>query len=687
MKSESEKNNHLLRIALVGNPNSGKTTLFNALTGLNQKTGNFPGVTVEKKTGFLSGKASDKNYKIELLDLPGVYSLFPKSLDEEVTSKHLFASEPLPDATVVVIDASNLKRHLLLATQVISLGLPTLIVLNMMDVAEKNNIQINVDLLSEKLGVKVLSANSRNGDGIAAIKNALPVLEPARHAFYPIKAVLSDEQSSLLGIDTAAVSFLDVFRVNFHKGKLPDFEHVLKGFEERDLLFRYERIRKIAAETVSTGTDSSLLKKTKQADKILTHPFFGFTIFIAVLFIIFQTIFYLADFPMTWIEQAFVAAGEFFNNILPDTVFRNFLVNGLLSGLSGILVFVPQVALLFGFIAILEDSGYMARISFLSDRMMKVCGLNGRSVIPLMSGMACAVPAIMGTRTISNVKERLITIMVTPLMSCSARLPVYTLLISLMVPEQENWGPFNLRGIIMTLLYCSGALFAFFAAIVMKLLIKSRERSFFIMEMPVYRWPQWKTVGITMYEKAKVFVRDAGKIILILALIIWYLSNFGPTSRMEAIDKKYGAATNTELSGNYATERLENSYAGILGKKIEPLIRPLGFDWKIGISLITSFAAREVFVSTMATIYNAGQDNLLSTQQRMKEEKNNKGEVVYSTAVCASLLIFYLFAMQCISTLAIVRRETGSWKWPAIQFFYMTGLAYLASFVVYQLLK
>ena len=457
---------------------------------------------------------------------------------------------------------------------------------------------------------------------------------------------------------------------------------------------RYKVINRIVEECITHKSSIKTESFTHKLDGVLTHRIWGYAIFLLVLFFIFQTIFFLAAFPMEWIESLFVFISEATANVLPAGELSNLLVNGIIAGLSGVVVFVPQIALLFAFIAILEDTGYMARVSFIMDKLMRKFGLNGRSVIPLISGVACAVPAIMSARTISSWKERIITIFVTPLMSCSARLPVYTLLISLVVPQDKNSGFFNYQGLILMALYLIGFIAAIGAAWVMKWILKAKEKSYFIMELPVYRSPQWRTVGLTIYDKVKMFLFDAGKIIVAISIILWFLSSHAPGNKFAEIDKKYEGnifwkETPDEMGAKVESEKLEASYAGMLGKSIEPAIKPLGFDWKIGISLITSFAAREVFVGTMATIYSAGNtDNTQTIREKMLAEKDPvTGKAKYSIAVGFSLMIFYAFAMQCMSTLAVVYRETKSWKWPTVQFFFMGALAYLSSFITYQLLK
>ena len=701
----------IIHIALVGNPNSGKTSLFNSLTGMNQRVGNFPGVTVDKKTGVTP--ISD-TITGNIIDLPGTYSLYPKRLDEWVSYRVLLNQdkEIKADLFVVVVDASNLKRNLLFCSQIIDLKKPVVVVLTMADLAKKKGIQVNIPELERELGVPVVAVNPRKGKGIVQLKKAIEQTAsnlykiPARDFIENklLAAAPIEELKSVIheASDYSAIHYL----INHEEFALDHVtQDTIENIERKhnfnhtktqatEILQRYSRIKHIMNVAVTEPDPLEQKIFTDRLDNVLLHRRWGYLILLVVLFVLFQSVFWLAQYPMTWIEMFFSATSSWLSKALPNGWFSDLVVNGVVAGLSGIMVFVPQIMILFGLITLLEDSGYMARISFLTDRLMRTVGLNGKSVMPLISGFACAVPAIMSARNIENRKERLLTILVTPLMSCSARLPVFTILIGLVIPNKYLLGFFSIQALVMMGLYLLGLVMALIVSYVAKWFIKIKERSFFILELPTYRTPRLKNVAQAMMNKARIFVTDAGRIIMVISLVLWALSSFGPTKRMAAVTNKYEILMvqqprlKDSLQTEWNADKLKNSYAGILGKSIEPAIEPLGYDWRIGIALITSFAAREVFVGTMATLYSVGEnDEGLLLRDKLHAAKKADGTPLFTLATGISLMLFYLFAMQCMSTLAIVKRETKSWKWPVIQFVYMTGIAYVMSLIAYQLLK
>jgi ferrous iron transport protein B len=714
--SASQKGaNKKIKIALVGNPNSGKSSLFNELTGLHQKIANFPGVTVEKKKGNckIYDSATGEPTFFEVTDLPGAYSLYPKSPDERIPFQVLCDpnDDSHPDLAIIVADATNLKRSLFIASQVIDLKIPSILVLNMMDQVKKLGINIHIEELERRLGVRVIPMNARDGIGLeefkqAIIKKVYPTEKDIFETATLAPKILKEIREELtLNSDYAALQIahhiesIDEFHLpNEKKIKLKQIVGAFNGntIQSFETLERYKVIREILSIAVDPAKGEKKQSLSHKIDGVLMHRFWGYVCFLGILFLMFQAIFSLASFPMNFIDETFASFTAQMHQLLPKGVLNDLFVNGVLAGIGGIIIFIPQIALLFSFIAILEDTGYMARVSFLMDKLMRKFGLNGRSVIPLISGVACAVPAILSTRTIGSWKERLITILVTPLMSCSARLPVYTLLISLVVPQKMVLGIINLQALVMMSLYLIGFAGALGAAAFMQWFVKAKEKAYFIMEIPVYRMPRWSNVLYVILEKVRIFLFDAGKIIIAISIILWYLSSRGPGDTYQNIENEISILSSTDSTAESPlvyekqAKLLESSYAGHMGHWIEPAIRPLGFDWKIGIALVTSFAAREVFVGTMSTIYSVGKDDNEGTtvREKMQEEINpNTGKPMYTVAVGWSLMIFYAFAMQCMSTMAVVRRETGGWKWPIIQFVLMGASAYLLSLVVYIMLS
>lgn len=649
-----------MKIALIGNPNTGKSSIFNMLTGLRQHVGNFAGVTVDKKVG--DWKVGNETH--QLVDFPGIYSIYPQTKDEEVVYKVLNdAKNPdFPDVVLMVLDATNLKRNLLLCSQIIDLGLPVVVLLNMWDVVKKRGIIIDVDTLSKRLGVPVIPIVARVGLGKDRLEKVV-------------------ENKNFNASEKPLIAKFQLKNLVDEKGK------------QEETLIRFEQIEKIVS-GVETLEKSKTDNVTRQIDNWLLHPIWGYAIFLMVLAVIFQFIFHFASFPMDFIDGQFGNLSAYLSEILPKGIFVDLLTQGIIPGIGGVLVFVPQIALLFFFIALLEESGYLSRVVFIMDKLMRPFGLNGKSVVPLMSSVACAIPGVMATRTISDWKERLITILVAPLMSCSARIPVYTLLIALVIPEKTIGGIFQLQGLVLLALYLLGIIAALGLSILLKQFVSNSSPGFLLMEIPGYKVPQWKNVGLTVWEKVRVFIVDAGKIILAISIVLWALANYSPGStEREAIEKlkntkEYIAASDSEKEQMESSTKLEQSYIGHLGKAIEPVISPLGYDWKIGIALITSFAAREVFVGSLSTIYAVeSQDENTPLLKRMRKETTDEGKPVFTVASGISLMVFYVFAMQCMATLAVVKRETKSWKWPIFQLIFMGALAYISAFAVFQFLS
>jgi len=650
-----------MKIALFGNPNTGKSSIFNLLTGLRQQVGNFPGVTIEKKSGVFN---TTKN-KHQLTDFPGTYSIYPHSKDEEIVYNALTNSdhEDFPEMAIVIVDASNLERNLLLFTQLYDFNIPLILVLNMWDVAERRGIKIDLTKLQSHFPTTpIIKMNARIGLG----KDRL------------IAAIDS--------IDDKAKK--DAFITNSFPCLIDD-----KEAQKEEVLLRYEKIREILQDVQH---EKSSIKNTlsRKLDRILIHRFWGYFIFVGILLVIFQFIFSFAAIPMAWIDDSFVLLSSWMGQQLPSGILNDLFAQGIIPGIAGVLMFIPQIALLFFFIALLEESGYLSRVVFIMDRLMRPFGLNGKSVVPLMSSVACAIPGILATRTIADWKERIITIIIAPLMSCSARIPVYTLLIALVIPKTYLLGFVSLQGLVLLALYFLGIISALLLAIVLKKFIRAKNKGFLIMEMPEYKKPRWRNIFITVIEKVKVFVWDAGKVILAISIILWVLATYGPAGNMEekiALAKKtefYQQTNEVQKQSIISSAKLEGSYIGIMGKFIEPLITPLGYDWKIGISLIGSFAAREVFVGSLYTIYAVHDEsdkhqNLLT---HLKMAKKTNGAPLYSLATGVSLMVFYVFAMQCMATLAVVKKETKSWRWPLIQLVIMGVMAYIGALISYQLL-
>ncbi len=695
-------------IVLLGNPNVGKTSLFNRLTKLNQKVGNYPGITVEKREGKL--KANNKTYHI--IDLPGTYTLFPNSLDEEIVFKILSQRENKlsPDLTVVVAEPSTLKRGIILYQQARELGLPAIFVINMIDEVESKGVQIDFHKLEAYLKTKVYQTNARTGKGLDKLINSLD----EKPSFYlgtfqiPEKYTQAlSEAKKLFPLETEYLTWQYLAQENVSYLPLEKQQELASirakyqldphEMQKTESLLRQDQIS-LELDKILVKSKNQTLDTTSKIDKILLHPVLGYIIFFGLLLLIFQAIFSWSGPLMDWIDGSFGDLTAYLSTVLPEGPLSALFIEGIVAGIGGIVIFVPQIVILFLFLSLMEESGYMSRVVFIMDRWLRPFGLNGKSVIPLMSGAACAIPAVMSARNIENPKERLLTILVTPFMTCSARLPIYIVIIGLIIPETTYMG-FNLQGITLFFMYILGIVGALGSAWILNKVIKSVRSSFLIFELPTYKFPDWKNVITNVWDKASGFLIDAGKIILMISIVLWVFGNFGPNQKFynaeEIVQQNNPNLSGDDLEQEVGSYKLEHSFLGYIGMGIEPIVRPLGYDWKMGIGLISSFAAREVFVGTMAVVYSMGPDvdiedeaqkgSLLS---RMRAEVNsNTGKPAYNFASGISLLLFYAFAMQCMATIGVVRKETGSWKWTMIQTLFMTGLAYVAALIAYQILK
>ncbi|KJD36400.1 iron transporter FeoB [Tamlana sedimentorum] len=696
-----------INVALIGNPNTGKTSVFNALTGLNQKVGNYPGITVDKKEGICK---LPRGLKAHILDLPGTYSLNASSLDESVVIELLLNKndKDFPDIAVVVTDVENLKRNLLLYTQIKDLEIPTLLVINMADRMVKKGISLDIAHLEKQLHTKIAVISTRKNEGIIELKEFItnygvlstkPCLDISTidDAYFKNlkKAFPNQLLYKLWLVITQDVNFGKIQRNDFND--INDFKTKdtadLKRLQQKETIKRYQFINTVLKDGLKVDLAAATDLRIK-LDRILTHKVWGYLIFFVILFLMFQAVYDWAGPPTDFIDESFAALADWVKNTLPPGVFTNLLAEGIIAGIGGVMVFIPPIAFLFLFIALLEESGYMSRVVFLMDNIMKRFGLSGKSVVPLISGNACAVPAVMAARNIENWKERLITILVTPFTTCSARLPVYVIIIALVIPEGTFLG-MSYKALTLMSLYIIGFLTAIVSAYALNKVLKIKSKSYFVMEMPSYKIPLFKNVALSVYEKTRTFILEAGKIILAISIVLWVLASYGPGDNFnnaETIVKTENPTlSETELDDKIAAHKLEYSYIGIVGRAIEPAIRPLGYDWKIGIGLVTSFAAREVFVGTLATIYSVGSANDNEDEDTIKSkmaaETYSNGTKVFTLASGISLLLFYAFAMQCMSTLAIVKRETNSWKWPMLQLVFMSGLAYVTALIAFQFLK
>ncbi len=741
-----------INVALIGNPNTGKTSVFNQLTGLKQKVGNYPGITVEKKEGICK---LPRGVKAHILDLPGTYSLNTTSLDESVAVELLLNKNDKdhPDVAVVISDVENLKRNLLLFTQVKDLNIPAILVINMADRMSRRGISLDVELLEQKLNTKIAIVSTRKGTGIDTLKTLIAeykTLSTAKNVDVTViapeyfrnlkKTFPKQDLYKLWLVITQDVNFMPIEKklIKDSSSLGTKSKSELKRLQQKETILRYQFINGILKETYKV--DPAAAKGFRASvDKILMHKVFGYLIFLLILLTIFQAIYSWSEYPMDMIDEFFASASQWVKNTLPGGVFTDLLAEGILAGIGGIVIFIPQIAFLFLFISLLEETGYMSRVVFLMDRLMRPFGLSGKSVVPLMSGTACAIPAVMATRTIENWKERLITILVIPFTTCSARLPIYLIIIALVIPEGTLLG-LSFKALTLMLLYLIGFAASVLSAMLLNKILKMKGRSFFVVEMPNYKLPLFKNVAYTVWEKTKSFVFGAGKIILAISIVLWFLGSNGysdnfknadtivaervqedgfsafnqsniadelsayqetlkdsigtgtqaaaPITIEDALQQKEDALKQKALNQEISSYKLENSYIGKMGKAIEPIVKPLGYDWKIGIAVLTSFAAREVFVGTLATIYSVGSDEEETIQNRMAAETNPKTEEpLFNLASGISLLLFYAFAMQCMSTLAIVKRETNSWKWPLMQLVFMSVFAYIVALVAYQVLK
>ncbi len=692
-----------IKVALIGNPNVGKTSVFNHLTGLNQQVGNYPGITVDKKTGI---SKLNQITKAKIIDLPGTYSLNANSIDENVVIELLLNKndEDFPDVAVVVTEVENLKRNLLLFTQIKDLEIPTLLVINMSDRMKQKGIELNIPLLETELKTKIALISSRKNIGIEKIKELIlnykslsteaclnaSSIDP-EYFDRLRKAFPNQLLYKLWLVITQDVNFLNLER-NEIENNFTRSHTELKKLQQKETIKRYQFIN----DTLKIGQKIDKSKATdfqSRLDNILTHKVFGYLIFFGILLLIFQSIFDWSSIPMDFIDTTFSKLSAYTKESLSQGKFTDLLSDGIIPGIGGIVIFIPQIAFLFLFISVLEESGYMSRVVFLMDKIMRRFGLSGKSIVPLISGTACAIPAIMSARNIENWKERLITILITPFITCSARLPVYAILISLIIPEKRFLG-FSLQGLTLMALYLMAFVVAIGSAYILNKILKLKCKSYFVVEMPSYKVPMFKNVALNVLEKTKAFVTGAGKIILAISIVLWFLGSHGPGNFNKAEEIIAQKNANVRLQeGTFENQvnayKLENSYIGIMGKTIEPVIKPLGYDWKIGIAVVSSFAAREVFVGTLATIYSVGSQSEEETTIKMKmsEDIDANGNKIFNFATGVSLLLFYAFAMQCVSTLAIVKKETNSWRWPLIQLAFMSGFAYIVALIAYQTLK